>query len=270
MELTFMGTGGAEGIPCIGCKCKHCEEAKRALLKIKKGQITKKNAELKKRILRKRNSVLIKSGNMNILLDTPPETRYFLNKYDINHISAILFSHKHYDHFSGFKEFEYWDGAINFYGNADVIKIAKDSFKDAKHEKGKRFHKLKPLQTVKLKNLKITPFRVKHKVPTSGFLFEENGKKIVHFSDSNAELTDWHIKQIKNADVVIFHAVTFEKSYIDHISVEDVLDLISCYEVKKIVLTHINHENLPYEKLVKKLAPYKNIVVAYGGMKLKV
>jgi hypothetical protein len=36
------------------------------------------------------------------------------------------------------------------------------------------------------------------------------------------------------------------------------------------VVTHIGHNNLSHEELVKKLKPYDNIIVAYDGLTLQV
>ena len=272
MIINFLGTGAAQGVPCMGCNCKHCKEARKIAIQVKEDKILWEYIRLKKRILRKRCSVLINSKKMNILLDVPPEIHGFLNEYDINDISAIFLSHRHFDHISGLREFEFWEKAINFYGNADAIPIAKGLVKSGEGKINKifHFHTLNPFQTVNVKNLKVTPFEVEHKVPTFGFLFEEDGKKLMHFSDSTAKFDDWQIEQMQKADVVVFHTTTFDKVTSDHISVKDVLNLNSRYKIKKIVLSHINHKNLTYEKLVKKLDRYKNILVAYDGMKIEI
>ncbi len=270
MKIIFMGTGAADGIPRIRCKCAHCQEARNIAIKLEKGKIPWEYVRIKKRILRKRTSVLIESKDTKILLDVPPEIHRFLNEYSIDDISAIFLSHKHFDHISGLREFEFWDGTIDFYAGSDVIPIAKGFVKSGEDQNNNDFHfyELRPRRLISLKNFEVIPFRVKHKVPTFGFLFEEDDKKLMHFSDSTSEFSDWHIKKMEKANVVVFHTTTFDKVSSDHISVKDVLDLISYCEIKKIVLSHINHENLPYEKLVKKLSSYSNIVVAYDGMEI--
>lgn len=256
MKITFMGTGAAEAIPAIGCQCLHCREAR-----LKGG-----------RMARKRSSVLIKLKDANILLDSHPEIQQTLNKYNINDIKAIFLSHRHFDHTSGLHEFKFWNKTINFYGGKDVIPIAKKYVKSEERKINKNFHfyELKDKQAVNLKNLKIIPFEVEHKVPTFGFLFEENGKKLMHFSDSTARLSYWQIEQMQKANIVVFHTTTYDKIASDHISVKDVLNLISRYKIENIVLTHINHKNLTHQKLVRKLSPYSNIVVAYDGLEITI
>ena len=274
MKITFMGTGAADGIPRIRCQCPHCQEARKIARQLEQGKILWEYIRFKKRILRKRTSVLIKSQDMNILLDVPPEIHSILNEYEVNDIAAIFLSHEHFDHISGLREFEFWGGTIDFYAGPDVIPIAKSFVKSGDDESKNDFHfyELKPRRLIGLKNLDIIPFKVEHKVPTFGFLFEENGKKLMHFSDSTKRFTNWHIEQMENADVVVFHTTTYDKVSSDHISVKDVLNLISRdeIEIKEIILSHINHENLTYEKLVKKLARYDNIIVAYDGMEIEI
>ena len=274
MIIECLGTGAANGVPVIGCQCQHCKEARKIARQMKEDKILfRRNISVaKKRIPRKRSCVLIKSNDVNILLDCPPEIQSILNEYEVNEIAAIFLSHRHFDHILGLKEFEFWDKAIDFYGNADVVPIAKDLVKSGEGEINEnfRFHILKNREIVNLKNFRIIPFKVEHKVPTFGYLFQKDGKSLMHFSDSTSKFDNWHIEVMQKADVVVFHTTTYDKITSDHISVKDVLNLNSRYEIKKIVLSHINHKNLTYEKLVKKLAQYDNIDVAYDGMEIEI
>lgn len=270
MELIFMGTGAAEGIPRIMCKCDHCREVRDIASQIEKGALLRKKDRL---IIRKRSSILIKSGDLNILLDTPPEIHQFFGDYAIDNIFAIFLSHKHFDHIWGFRDFEFWDGnLINIYTISSVIPLVRGFVGLKRDENNERFlfHKVYSRQTIDLGSLKVTPFRLNHKVPTLGFLFEEKGKKLIHLSDSSWELSKWHIKRMEEADVVVLHTTSFDKPVSDHMSVKDVLELNQRYKFKKIILSHLSHHNLPHDSLVKELSNISNIVVAYDGMRVSI
>jgi phosphoribosyl 1,2-cyclic phosphate phosphodiesterase len=267
-----MGTGAADGIPRIRCKCDHCQEARNIATQIEEGSLFGKEALLKRRIIRKRSSVLIKSGDLTLLLDTPPEIHRFLDEYSINNISAIFLSHKHFDHIWGFREFEVWDSILNLYAGSGVIPIVKGFVGLRRDEESEQFffYKLQSRKTIDLGGIKITPFKVRHKVPTLGFLFEENGKKLMHLSDSSWDLNKWHIEKMGEADVVVVHTTTFDKLLSDHMSVKDVIELTRRYNFKKIILSHMNHNNLPHDKLVKELADFPNIMVAHDGLRVSI
>ena len=88
MKITFLGTGAAEGIPCLGCVCPRCKRAR----------------EKKDFNLRSRASILLTSEEgHNFLIDTPPEISSLLNRNNVLKLSAVFLSHEHFDHIDGTK-----------------------------------------------------------------------------------------------------------------------------------------------------------------------
>lgn len=81
-EVLFLGTGTSHGIPVIGCKCPVCTSAD-------------------PRDNRFRSSILIRSGEHALLVDTTPEFRLQALRADISHLDAVLYTHDHADHFNG-------------------------------------------------------------------------------------------------------------------------------------------------------------------------
>ena len=101
-------------------------------------------------------------------------------------------------------------------------------------------------------------------------IFKEDDKRIIHFSDkAENKLDDYEKRNLKNSDLAIFHTPGFDGGT-DHIDVVGVMDIAKRNLSTRFVVTHIGHNNLSHEELVKKLKPYDNIIVAYDGLTLQV
>ena len=85
MKLTILGSGGCMVIPKPLCRCHICEEA------------------------REKGVPYVRTGpsafihDENILIDTPAEIAYQLNRSRIEHIDYLIFSHLDPDHVEGFR-----------------------------------------------------------------------------------------------------------------------------------------------------------------------
>ena len=251
MKIKFTGTGDGRGIPSVGCVCKMCSLAR---------ENGGKNH-------RRTVSVIITNESYTILIDTPSSIGQIINEEKIFHLTAIFLSHKHFDHVGGITAFEYWPEKILVYGNMSVLgnfEITESLYNNCK------FHVLHEKESVKINYIRVTPFSVSHKVPTFGLIFKEDEKRIIHFSDkAGNKLDDYEKKHLKNADIAIFHTPGFDEGT-DHIDVVSVMDIAKRNPSTRFVITHIGHNNLSHEELVKKLKPYENIIVAYDGLTLQV
>jgi phosphoribosyl 1,2-cyclic phosphate phosphodiesterase len=85
MELTFLGTGGAWGLPELNCHCRICSEMKR------KGE-------------RRQRTAFVLSGNKTLLVDCGPDIASGLARNPVTQIDAILLTHEHGDHYMGLDE----------------------------------------------------------------------------------------------------------------------------------------------------------------------
>jgi phosphoribosyl 1,2-cyclic phosphate phosphodiesterase len=85
MELIFLGTGGAWGIPEIKCECLICRELR------KKGE------------KRDRTSLLLK-GESHLLVDCGPDAKEQLSRNLVDKVDGVLITHEHGDHFIGLDE----------------------------------------------------------------------------------------------------------------------------------------------------------------------
>ncbi len=250
MKVTFLGTGAAEGIPSFGCDCPRCEAAR---------EPGDKNR-------RRRSSLLVSGAEHKLLVDTPPEISNMLDHGDFSDISAILLSHEHYDHVGGLMEFEYWcNRVLHAFAGYDVLPQIRLTPRLSTMILLSEFESHAPIV---FGSLQVIPFKVMHHVPCYGFLFEEDGKRIVYYSDSNDLLSEFHLRLLAQADVAIFHTPDFEQTE-HHISVLGLEDLLRSYPTRQAVITHISHHNRKHEELVAELSRH-NILVAYDGMEIEV
>jgi len=251
MKIIFLGTGAAEGIPCLGCVCPRCKRAR----------------ETKDRNLRSRASILVTSEDgHNILIDTPPEISSLLNRNNVLKLSVVLLSHEHFDHIGGLTEFEYWKEPVPLFAGYDVLPRIKFTERLTTTTFPSCFHAYTHLH---FGNLTITPFKVRHHVPCYGFLFEEGGKKLVSFSDSANCFSPLQMEMMKTAEVIIFHTPEFKEQK-HHMSVEDILQLCQKEKLRRVIVTHINHNNLLHQELVEKAKPFPNLTVAYDGLTVEI
>ncbi len=214
---------------------------------------------------RQRASLLIEAAGHRILLDTPPEISALLNRAEVFDLSAVFLSHEHFDHIGGLVEFEYWNRVLPIFAGYDVLPKLRLTPRLESQALLSGFHSHTRLC---FGDLTVMPFKVIHHVPCYGFAFEEAGTRVLHFSDSGPELSNLHYHLLNEAAVAIFHTPTFEP-YRTHISIRDVIALMQECPLQRIVITHINHNNLLHNELVEKVAPYK-ITVAYDGLTLEV
>jgi phosphoribosyl 1,2-cyclic phosphate phosphodiesterase len=85
MDIIFLGTGGAWGVPEIHCDCLICRDMRRRGEK------------------RERTSLLF-SGETTLLMDCGPDAKAQLLRHQVAQIDAVLISHEHGDHFIGLDE----------------------------------------------------------------------------------------------------------------------------------------------------------------------
>lgn len=211
--------------------------------------------------------MIISNKDDVILLDAPTSIGEILNREKIFHISAIFLSHKHFDHIGGLTAFEYWPNQLAVYGNMSVLgnfEITDRLYKNC------NFKVINDKESIKVNNIKVTAFEVKHKVPTFGFVVQENSNTLVHFSDkANSVLSVYERKLLEGAQIAVFHTVGY-KGGTDHIDVVSVIKIAQEFPLTRMVITHIGHTNYVHDELVAKLSKYKNITVAYDGMQLEI
>ena len=113
MRITYLGTGAAEGVPAMYCKCEICEETRR-----------RGASEYHTR------SQIIVDGDLGI--DFPPDAYYhsLAHGVKLEDICYLLITHSHMDHFyahdfilRGYKySYDHTSPVLHIYGNEQVQK----------------------------------------------------------------------------------------------------------------------------------------------------
>lgn len=254
MEIMFLGTGAAEGIPAINCDCRHCTRAR------------KEGGQLQ----RERNAILFKLPGYNMLVEAPPNTRGLINKYQVRDLQGILATHATYNHIGGIKEFEYWRTPLDFLAEPSLFEvIQKEHWTDRLDQI--MFHiPYYPGAALYFGQFSLIPFAARRRQPIFGLSIKDGGKRIIYTSSTPSRLTNYARTLMVGADVLITNTPTFEPPKEDHISLVEAVELKEQVGAKQLVLTHINHHNRPHDELEVYVRQFPGVKIAYDGMNLEV
>ena len=255
MRIRFLGTGGAEGIPAIGCDCHNCARARR------EGG----------RLARLRPCVLFSLPGYELLMDTPPDIREELEVNGVRKIDGIFLSHEHADHTGGLKEFMFWRQSIDLFAEPRLYRRLIREYWDNRLPEVVSYLAVHPGAEVRFKGFSFTPFEVQHTVPCFGLAIYEGPHRVFHVADSGDRLSNFARCLITKADVLIVNTPFFSPVETEkHVSVEEAISLKAELGVKRLVLTHIAHHNLPHDELEDYVAQFEGVTVAYDGLTIDV
>ena len=254
MEIIFLGTGAAEGIPAINCNCSHCECARREGGKLQ----------------RERNAILLKLPDYNMLVETPPNTRGLINKYQVADLQGIIATHSTFSHTGGIKEFEYWQNHLDFLAEPGLFKAIYKEHWTERLEKIMFHIPYFPGAALHFGHFHMIPFAARRHQPIFGLSINNGEKQIVYTSSTPNRLTNYARTLMTGADVIIVNTPTFKTPKEDHITLVEAVDLKKEVDAGRLVLTAINHNNRPHDELEEYVRQFPGVTVAYDGMKLEV
>ncbi|MDR3148101.1 MAG: hypothetical protein LBU00_06995 [Treponema sp.] len=269
MELRYMGTGAAEGIPAAFCACPVCREA------AKRGG----------REIRTRSQSLLDG---KILLDFPPDTyaHYLSCRFDLPSIEHLLVTHSHMDHFFP-QEFELRSGdfiyepppLLHVYGNEKVGEALLAALPGAAERYCLVFHPLKPFEKINAGAYAVTPLLAKHD-PLERCLFylvERGDRALLYAHDTGifpAETWDYLGSAKPRLGLVSLDCTTAAfKEGSNHMGLPDVvlvreklLEMGLAGEDTVFVLNHFSHNGgLNHQELCEK-AGGLGFTVAWDGL----
>ncbi len=286
MDILFMGTAAAEGIPALFCECEMCKYAR-----MHKGKE-----------VRTRSGALI-DGKLKI--DFCPDSFKHMMDYDIDytHIHSLLVTHTHEDHFEpgdiscrrpGFGNITEDKEPLTIYGNAKLGKMVEPFLCDRL-----AFRQLKAFETVDIEGYAVTALEAVHCVsgaPGAGwpvvfenkaymrseeaffYLVEKEGKKILYAHDTD-EFTpaDMEFLADKHIDIISLDCTNarLDLDYVGHMGAtenlrmrEKLIAIGAADEKTVFVANHFSHNGmLPHEELENMMPGF---MVSYDGMMLSV
>ena len=255
ISITFLGTGTSTGVPVIGCQCKICQ-SKDPLL------------------TRSRSSIHIQTDTHSILVDSGPDLREQALRENLTQVDAVLYTHAHLDHITGFDELRAYcwhrDSKLPLYGSPELLNELKRvfnwAFLPANQYKG--YIKPNPIEThgaFQLGKLTITPIPVIHgAIATQGYRFDHpNAPSIAYIPDVKT-IPEESQGLLSNISYLIIDSL-HEKDHPTHMNLSEALAAAKTLKAKNTYLTHLSHE-LDIN-VIKPNLPL-NTYFAHDGLKL--
>lgn len=258
MELQFLGTGPAWGLPELSCGCMICK------LMAQRGE-------------KRRRAALCLKGKVSTLLDCGPDIKEQMHEAKIGHdLRAVLISHEHNDHYMGLDDLF----PLKRTKPRDQFQPIEIYLTEATYsEVRKRFSYLEnfgvirpvliqPRRWYDLEDFSFMPFKTYHGESARGsvgFLmqFREGfrEKRLVYTSDF-MELEEFH-KDLKNPDYLIIQSFWLNEPVENrpkHMSFQRAIEFIKLFEPQsEVFLIHMGDGDSvpgdPKNGILKKYQP---------------
>jgi phosphoribosyl 1,2-cyclic phosphate phosphodiesterase len=248
----FLGTGTSVGVPMVGCDCAVCTSSD-------------------VRNQRYRCSVLIRTGQGNILIDTPPELRLQLLRANVPYVHAVLFTHYHADHLMGLDDLRpmprHLGGPVPLYCTTEVERKIRTCFSYAFSP---AIESLPSGYLPKLNFHTITedPFYVLGQsvtpIPLIHAHFDVFGFRIgdvAYCTDVN-KIPKESWPRLEGLRVLVLDALR-HKPHPGHLSVDEAVDIVQRLRPERAYFTHISHD-LDHAATNRALPP--KVELAYDGL----
>ena len=256
-SITFLGTGTSVGVPVIGCSCPVC------------GSTDPLNN-------RTRSSIIVRSGEICILVDSGPDLREQALREKLTRLDAVLYTHCHVDHVVGFDELRAFcwarESPLPLHASASTLGVLKTMFGWAFHESNTHRGYIKPDARefhgpFSVGSLSITPLPVVHgTVDVSGFLFKDaDGKRIAYLPDVK-EVPEETLALMSGLDLLIIDALR-DSPHPTHLSVSEACAISDRLSPRETLLTHLSHD-LDHHELSSRL-PH-GILPAHDGLTIRI
>lgn len=249
MDILFLGTGTSTGVPQIGCNCEVCSS---------------ENPKDK----RLRTSVLISDGKTDLLIDSGPDLRQQLLTHHINHISAVLLTHEHYDHVGGLDDIRPL-GDTDVYAEVRVLEAIKRvmpyCFGENKYPGVPliRLHEIDENSLFEIGDFRIRPIRVMHaNLPILGYRINS----MAYLTDVKT-IGDEVFDHLHGLDVLVINALQ-PKEHLSHLSLGEALRIAAKVNAKETYFIHMGHRIGLHDEVEEQLPVHVHL--AYDGLKIRI
>ncbi len=254
MKVTFLGTGTSQGVPVIGCDCEVCLS-------------TDPHDQ------RLRPSILISSGEYNLVIDAGPDFRQQMLRAGVQSLEAVLITHEHNDHIIGIDDVR----PFNFrflrdmpvYATQHVQEQLRDRFAYIFAVDGYpgiprlELREIKKEQRFEVGGLDILPIEVIHgRLPVLGFRFGD----FTYITDAKY-ISEESQALIKGSKILVLNALHHKMHY-SHFNLEEALEMIAILKPEQAYLTHISH-HMGLDAVVNADLP-PGVQLAYDGLELEI
>jgi phosphoribosyl 1,2-cyclic phosphate phosphodiesterase len=257
VEITFLGTGTSHGIPVIGCQCTVC-------------------SSVDSRDKRLRSAIQLRTPEMVIQVDTPPDFRTQCLREAVTRIDAVIYTHSHTDHILGFDDLrrfcEMENKTMPIYGAERTLNDLRRVFQYAFEGEYRFFNYIRPEPFVVdgpfwLGQTEVIPFDLPHgRTTTTGLVFRRGGRKLLAYFTDCKEVTADAEEAARGVDTLVVDALR-HASHTTHMSVEEAVEASHRIAPGRTYFTHMCHDLGHVE--TELLLP-QNIRLAYDGLLLSI
>ncbi|MGQ4834699.1 MAG: MBL fold metallo-hydrolase [Candidatus Asgardarchaeia archaeon] len=245
MTIIFLGTGTTSGIPVYGCNCKVCREGR--IFTFAK---------------RKQSAILILCNDSALLIDAGFDVSGIVDHFQLK---AVLLTHWHHDHYPGLFRLRWTKYPLKVYAPRENIDP-----EFLKNPLNLEFHFAKYFEHLQIGPFDVTTLKLNHEIETLGYFIKcDNATFAVLYDTKGLPMETKNFllkKRIDLAAIDAAYAPVVEDPY--HNNVDEAIKIGKEINAKKIVLTHIDHRNLPFMELLQyvKTKYDENIIVGYDGL----
>ncbi len=233
----------------IGCSCQVCT-----------------SIDLKDKRLR--TSILIRSANTTIAVDSGPDFRQQMLREKVTSLNGILFTHSHKDHVAGLDDvraYNYWSRLpMQVYASeptqAVLVREFPYAFADSPYPgvpeiKMNTIH----LEPFLVGDIPVIPILVWHlKMPVLGFRFGD----FTYITDAN-RIDPSEMEKIRGTKILTLNTLRKQK-HISHFTLEEGIQLANEIGAAKTFFTHMSHQMGRHAEVQKELP--SGMALAYDGL----
>ncbi len=236
----------------IGCECRVCKSS------------NPRNKRL-------RSSILLDYAGTRLLVDSTPDLRQQALRENIADIDAIVYTHCHLDHVSGFDDLRafcwHHESPLPLYASAETMQVLRTMYPWAFSPDNTYLGYVRPDGReidgpFRVGSMEVIPVPVQHaSVQTNGYVFQCGDKRIGYACDVKS-IPEESLHLLEGLDILVLDCLR-RREHPTHMALAETLAVIERVRPVRGYLTHMSHD-FDYEEFAS-LIP-DNITPAYDGL----